>query len=165
MTLVRPCALDFAQLLHSRQELERQARPFLGELQSGIKAMLEERGFQEITLRPLTDAPAGQEVAADLILVILARLPLDGLKSPVFRMHLPLVVTYSGDLVVRDAQMNRFTVTEPFVRPLSTGPAPLAEELIQFLSERYMAHLLQAGPHPTPAAPVDPRRQYLAGLD
>lgn len=147
MTATRPSALDFARILHARQELEGQAAAYLTELQAQIKVMLEGRGYQEVTVKPL-DAPAPEDVAAHVTVALLARLPLDGLKRPVVRVQVPLTVTYAGQLVVQGAQINRFTVTEPFAQPFSAGPAEMADGLVQFLSERYMAHLLQAGVGP-----------------
>ncbi|WP_019586109.1 hypothetical protein [Deinococcus apachensis] len=144
MTANRPSALDFAQILRARQELEEQARAYLAELQVQLKVMLEARGYQEVTVKPL-DASANDEVAAAVTTVVLARLPLEGLKRPVFRVQAPLTVTYAGQLAVQGAQINRFMITEPFAQPFSTNPPEMADRLVQFLSERYMAHLLQAG--------------------
>lgn len=144
MTVLKPCALDFAQLLHARQELETQARLHLTELQAQIRAMLEQRGYREVALRPLPDSPSQAEAAAETTVVVLARLPLDGLKAPVFRVQLPLVVTYSGQLVVQRAQINKLMVPQAFVQAFPSDPAQTADNLIQFLSEKYMEYLLQA---------------------
>lgn len=137
-------AHDFARLLLVRQELEDRAGPYLAELGAGLGAALEERGYREVSVR-LPHGTSPEPHAAAAAVVLLARLPQGGLRTPVLRVQLPLVVTYAGELVVRGAQVNRFTVAEAFVEPLSDASADTADRIIQFLSERYMDHLLGAG--------------------
>lgn len=143
MTVFKPGALDFARLLHARQEFEDHAQLYLFQLQEQLGSVMEQRGYQEVRVRPLVDAPAPPDVAAAATVVVLARLPLEGLRSPVFKVQLPLVVTHSGQLTLQEAQINRFTVAEPFVQPLSIDGTEMADLIVQFLSERYMEHLLQ----------------------
>ena len=157
-----PCALDFAQLLRARQEMEDRVRAYLADLQGQIKTALERRGYQDVSLRLLDGPPPSPDMAGTATLVILARLPLDGLKSPVFKVQVPLAVTYAGELRVQDAQINKFTVPGAFVQPIGTDVAHLADALIQGLSQRYMDHLLQTGPQPSQTVTSDLRRPYTA---
>lgn len=145
MSDVRPSALDFARLLHTRQELEERGRLYLAALQAQLKPVLERRGYQEVYVKPSGAPYPCANVAADALVVVVARLPLQDLKSPTFRVQLPLVVTYAGQLVVEGAQINKFTVDDPFSQDTSLDGAQMAERLVQFLSERYMEHLLRLG--------------------
>lgn len=145
MTARRPSALDFARLLHTRQALEEQGRAYLTALQTELKPALERRGYQEVHVKPSAVGCPCAEAAADALVVVVARLPLQDLKSPTFRVQLPLVVTYSGRLVVAGAQINKFTVDEPFGQGTTLEAAQLAELLVQFLSDRYLEHLLGLG--------------------
>ncbi|WP_019588109.1 hypothetical protein [Deinococcus apachensis] len=160
-----PCALDFAQLLHARQEVERRAQTYLAELQTQIQAALEQRGYEDIRVRPLDGPPTTPDEAGGVTWLVLMRLPLDGLKSPVFRVQLPLAVTYGGELRVQGAQINEFTVPEVFVHPLGTDVGHVAEMLVQGLSQRYMDHLVHTGGRSTLTPGADPRRQYIADWD
>lgn len=148
MTLPTPNALDFARLLRARAELEARAQPYLAEVQAAVGAALERRGYEEVHVKRALDVPPQEDVAADLTLVAIARLPLEGprapvLKAPILKALVPMVVTYSERLVVRGAQVNRFCPADPFVQPVTQGPAQVGEALVQFLSERYMDHLLR----------------------
>ncbi|WP_216324430.1 hypothetical protein [Deinococcus aestuarii] len=143
MTLPSPNALDFARLLRARAELEARAGPYLAGVQGAVGAALERRGFEEVHVRHALDVPPRENVAADLTLVAVARLPVEGLRSPVLKALLPMVVTYSERFVVEGARINRFCLPEPFTQPVTPDPAGVAEDLVQFLSERYMAHLLR----------------------
>jgi len=145
--------------------MEHRAQTYLTQLQSQIQVALEQRGYQDIRFRPLDSPHRTPDVAGALTLLVLMRLPLDGLKSPVFRVQLPLAVSYAGKLTVQGAQINQMTLSEPFVAPLTTDPAHLAEQLVQGLGERYMTYLLQAGSILAPAVQADPRRQYFADLE
>ncbi|MBB5233277.1 hypothetical protein [Deinococcus budaensis] len=145
MTALRPSALDFARLLQTRQELEDRGRAYLAALQTEIKPALERRGYHEVHVKPSAAGCSRANAAADTLLVVVARLPLQALKSPTFRVQLPLVVTYSGRLIVEGAQINKFTVDEPFGQSLALEGAQMAELLVQFLSDRYMEHLLRLG--------------------
>ena len=164
MTVVKPCALDFALMIHASQELECQAHLYLAALKVQIKIVLEERGFQEVCLESLVQPASSGAVAAGCTIVVLARLPFDKLNDPVLRMHLPLAVTYAGTLAVQEARINQFTVKLSFGQPLSSNPADLADQLVQFLSEQYMAHLRQVRSPSVRAILPNPRRQYLAGM-
>ncbi|WP_084051469.1 hypothetical protein [Deinococcus hopiensis] len=147
-----PCALDFAQILYIRQEARHRAQTYLEELQTHLQEVLEQRGYRDVRVQQ-PDAPLStQDVASMSSLQIRMKLPLEGLESPEFEVHLPLTVTYGGKLVVQGAQVNNFTVPEPFTHPLGTDIAEVAEMLVQGFSERYMEYLLQsAGRAPLPA--------------
>lgn len=137
-----PDAHDFARLLRARAELEDRARPYLTRVQAEVGAALERRGYEEVGVRQVLEAPAHDHVAADLTLVAVARLPGTGLRTPLLKAQLPLTVTYDEQFVARNVQVNRLTVAEPFVQPFSLEAAQVAEALVQFLSERYMAYLV-----------------------
>jgi len=148
MTVFKPGALDFAQLLHVRQELEDQARPYLTRLQPQLRTVLEGRDYQEVHVRTAAESLQRPDVAAETTVVVVARLPLEGLKTPVFRVRLPLVVTYSGHLVVEAAQINKLTLRETFVQDIAVEGGQMADMLVQFFSERYMEYLLGLGMDP-----------------
>ena len=139
-----PCALDFARLLYVRQEAQHRAQKYLAELQTQIQVALEHRGYRDVRFQVLDGPRSTQEVAGAAMLLILMRLPLDGLKSPTFEVQLPLAVTYGGKLTVQGAQVNGFSVPEPFVHPLGAEVTEVAEMLVQGFSQRYMDHLLQS---------------------
>ncbi|WP_102128150.1 hypothetical protein [Deinococcus planocerae] len=143
MILPTPSALDFARLLRTRAELEARAGPYLAVVQEAVGAALERRGYEAVHVKRALDVPAQESVAADVTLVAIARLPLEGLRTPVLKALVPMVVTYSERFVVRDAQINRFCLPEPFIQPVTLDPARIGDDLVQFLSERYMAHLLR----------------------
>ncbi|WP_139806680.1 hypothetical protein [Deinococcus hopiensis] len=139
-----PCALDFAQLLYIQQEAQNRAQTYLTELQAQIQVALEHRGYRDVDFQLLGHSLSTQEVAGAAVLLISMRLPLDGLKSPVFKVQLPLTVTYAGKLIVQGAQVNGFNVPEPFCHPLGPDTAQVAEMLVQGFSQRYMEHLLHS---------------------
>lgn len=140
-----PCALDFALLLRARQEMESRAQAYPDELQAQITAALQRRGYQDVQLTLVDGPPLMPNLAGASTLVLLARLPLDGLKSPRFRVQVRLTVTYAGELLMKEAQINTFTVSEPFAQSLEADTAQVAEALIQGLSQRYMDYLLRLG--------------------
>lgn len=140
--MTTPDAHDFARLLRARTELEDRARPYLSHVHVGIGTALERRGYTEVGVRRELDVPPQEHVAADLTLVAVARLPEAGLRTPVLKAHLPLVVTYSGTFIARGVQINRFALADPFVQPFALEAEQVAEALVQFLSERYMEYLL-----------------------
>ncbi|WP_084047525.1 hypothetical protein [Deinococcus hopiensis] len=139
-----PCALDFAQLLYIQQEAQSQAQTYLTLLQAQIQVALEHRGYQDVDFQLLDSPLSTQEVAGAAVLLISMRLPLDGLKSPEFKVQLPLTVTYAGKLIVQGVHVNGFNVPEPFCHPLGPDTAQVAEMLVQGFSQRYMDHLLHS---------------------
>jgi len=158
-----PYALDFAELLQARQEMERLARTYLNDLLTQIRVALEKLGYQEIHFE-LLDVLLPPEIAAGTRAVISMRLPSARLKDPVFNVCLPLMVSDVQKLQVQDAQINHFIVPESFIHPLDTDLAHVAEILVQGLCQRYMNHLRQTGGCSSLPFSPDPRRQYLAGL-
>ncbi|GGO32146.1 hypothetical protein GCM10008949_29200 [Deinococcus humi] len=126
------------------------AQTYLAQLQTQIQVVLEQQGYQDISLQPLEGSSATPDVAGSVMLLILMRLPLDGLQSPVFKVQLPLAVTHGRELRVHGAQINEFNVPESFVHPLEPDIMHVAQMLIQGLSQRYMDYLLQTGGDPSP---------------